>query len=657
MGLLHKNLILAGIASMAMVGFLSSSGASALDGFSFSDIVNRQQAQREQLLSYLSSPFGMNTDCETTNPDSTISCNESPFPNLLYNGISDGEKLWGYDGKGIVFADTDKLINGNSQLRAANRGDTVNVSTEIEAKKFFNEDQTDAILSYQAAFLLSKGLTLSDDGVSVKLSGQDLTENDSYMYFVEDTSDEIASFSQMVIVRIDCSKISYTDDNIFELSISANIADDAFGEVFIRGVYAIDHQNGFTISESDYITNETYQAKALLDGNILIRRVDANGNPLAGAKYTVDGVKAATTVEAGNVFIYDENGAISTFETGSDGYIVITNVPFGTYTVREVQAPQGHETQVEVLTRSNTDDLIDTSYGEETFALSLSEADMNADVTECIDNLQNGKRGLDFPCAMGKFGTSPAALETVATWNEEEQAYTNDGGLRITKEGDSFKMNEFIIPYDSETGKYSTTVTFSEAMKMDGGSDEDLIFNINDNGTATFLYGETTLHYTLNNTTGCYDLVDDVSFGLSFCKDGDNYISKAYEPYDHYLIVVPTDQPGVYKMDYDHMYLTIDVLDDDTVKLGYYFAVMYSEYLNKYLVSLQSTLIGPVPLENSRSHVMAAEYLFQDKTSDAIPEGISNPQTSDAIIKAVIIAVIGLTPIFILRKQLTKRAN
>ena len=172
MGLLHKNLILAGIASVAMVGVLGSSSVSALDGFSFWDIINQQQAQIEQLLSYSTNPFDTSTACESTNPDSTISCNEVPFPSLLFNRISDGEKLWGHDGKGIVFADSENLINGNPQLKTAKRGDTLTFSVKLEAEDYYDAAETDPITEYRLVSLISSGLDVDLTSVQLKVNGQ-----------------------------------------------------------------------------------------------------------------------------------------------------------------------------------------------------------------------------------------------------------------------------------------------------------------------------------------------------------------------------------------------------------------------------------------------------------------------------------------------------
>ena len=295
MGLLHKNLILAGIASMAMVGVLGSSNASALDGFSFSDIISQQQAQREQALSYLTNPFGMSVSCESTNPDSTISCNESPSSNLLFNRISDGEKLWGHDGKGVVFTDNNNLVDGNPQLATAKRGDILSFSTELISERYYDDEETTPISSYMIYGLLSDGLSANQSSVVVKVDGEVLSSSTYELAYDELTPEQAAQFGYDFVAAIAViipwsanGTFLYNDGAIIELSYQATIEDNAPSEVFSRGAYIIDGEDS-----SINLMDTDYQATAMIDGNILIRRVDENGNPLAGAKYTVTNVTAS----------------------------------------------------------------------------------------------------------------------------------------------------------------------------------------------------------------------------------------------------------------------------------------------------------------------------------------------------------------------------
>lgn len=114
MGHFYKKLILSGIFAVATAGLFNTAGASAL-GFLDSEFTN---------------PFGLESAplLEPTQPSST----DDSIPTLLYNRISDGETLWGYDGQGIVFADADGLVNGNPRLKTAKRGDTLDIDYRFE---------------------------------------------------------------------------------------------------------------------------------------------------------------------------------------------------------------------------------------------------------------------------------------------------------------------------------------------------------------------------------------------------------------------------------------------------------------------------------------------------------------------------------------------
>ena len=173
MGLLHKNLILASLASFAVVGLLGSSSVSALDGFSFSDVINNYRNQAEQLQSYLTNPFG--SECEAANPNGAISCNQAN-PIILFNLASNEDTLWGHDGSGIVFDGDKNLVNGNSQLRTARRGDSISFSVEMNTKRFYDDAETQPITGYSIGNYISDNLTLDTSSVVVKVGNQVLPE-------------------------------------------------------------------------------------------------------------------------------------------------------------------------------------------------------------------------------------------------------------------------------------------------------------------------------------------------------------------------------------------------------------------------------------------------------------------------------------------------
>ena len=677
MGLLHKNLILAGIASVAMVGLLSPSSVSALDGFSFSDIINQQQAQREQLLSHLTNPFSTSTACESTDPDSTISCNESSFPNLLFNRISDGEKLWGHDGKGIIFADSENLINGNPQLKTAKRGNTLTFSVQLEAEDYYDAAETDSIREYEIVALLSKGLTLDQSSISVKIGDQELAQDQYELFHQDGASMGSASqdFSAMVgpEISIDGS-LGQLAGKTIELSLSATIDQDAPSEVFVRSVYGFDHQGGFEISEPDYMSNETYQAAALLDGNILIRRVDADGNPLAGAKYTVDGMKANVEDEANNIYVYDENGSVAEFTTDSEGKVIIKNAPMGEHTVREVQAPQGHETNEPVITSPIYENNSEFEYGRSYMMDYFGMATI--DITDLIEDI-SGTKVLETGNMLSRvdeaLGASDATVEKnlafarpIFTFDESSNTYKRTGLANyIEKDGDGYRSYhsnspDNIFTYDENMDKYVATVSLSDSdsglsgwyLDFDG---PNVSVRLPDNDISG-----TTINLSYDESDECYHgytVFNNNSYATKLCQNSFGY--SLYIDSDILLI------PQLMHFEYDEeagKYMAADnivginvleELSDSEVQIFSYYPIIYDEQQGQYYISLGS--LGFRRLDVSRQSILASEFLFQDKTSDDAPEDIANPQTGDAVIKIVLITLAGIVPVMITSKKFGRR--
>ncbi|MBQ8156819.1 hypothetical protein IJ102_00255 [Candidatus Saccharibacteria bacterium] len=664
MGLLRKNLILAGIASVAMAGFLSSSGASALDGFSFSDIINRQQAQREQLLSYLTDPFGASTACESTNPDSTISCNESLFPELLYNRITDGAKLYGHDGKGVIFTDTEQLVDNNPQLRTANRGDTLNFSAKFEMERYYDDAKTMPITRIELAIGFSEGLVLSENSVSLRINNQLIPageySTDSFDFDEDEQLQSGITGATVFNVPLYNGAFIYPENSTIELLYSATAGENAEGEVYGRTAYAVSYVNGGS-EDTDWSTEEdlfsdSYQATAMLEGNITIRRIDEAGNPVQGAEYTIDGVKATKVEDEEGVYIYATDGDISEFKTGEDGIAVITGLPFGEYTAREVSAP-ANSPKVDTITQDIAKEMTKTEYGKTRFVGSYVSSTPIIDYTDFIRVFDDGSMGADNLEIAKKI--DPEIVEelgedfnNIATYDEESGTYIGPTlvGESIKKVDDTYVIGngDLVIPYDSAIGMYRYTMKLSDTWS-------DLLFITNDDGTASFgdsSGNQTTL--TLNSGTGCYE----VSSGEGFCKDGENYIYKYHG--DWYLVAYPTETEGVYSVDYDFVYYTIEELDENTLRFSMYAPISYLESSDTYYIAPMSSGIGVKKLTVAKSTVMASEYLFRseakNKTDELTPEPIpANPQTGDVVFKAILIMLAGIASIAITSKRLIKR--
>ena len=141
------------------------------------------------------------------------------------------------------------------------------------------------------------------------------------------------------------------------------------------------------------------------------------------------------------------------------------------------------------------------------------------------------------------------------------------------------------------------------------------------------------------------------------CKDGDGYQLESYSD-GRQAVVGATfkydDRFDKFIMNYDYVYFTINDIAEDSLTLATNPILNYSEAFDRYYIG-GAMGIFQLPIDYSAVKFTATEYLFTD--SNVSPDNIPNPQTSDAVLKAIIIAGIGLVSILVLRKQLTKRAN
>ena len=668
MGLLHKNLILAGIASVAMVGFLGSSSVSALDGFSLSDIVSNYRNQTEQLKSYLTNPFG--SGCEATNPDSTISCNETSFPNLLFNGAPNNS-TWGHEGKGLVFVDNNNLVEGNPQLATAKRGDTLNFSMEIETQRYNDAEMTSPVEVYAIYGLFSDGLVFDPQSIVVKVGGQVLVQDSYALEHIDDLGEASALLGDAKSVFYaqvpwsNSGNFLYDEDAKITVTYTATIAEDVPSEVWSRGAYASDSSS----QDSSFLRDTEHQATALIDGNILIRRVDANGNPLAGAKYTVSGVKADQTSVEG-VYSYNPEGSVTEFQATTGGQVFILGVPFGDYVVTEVETPDGHEASEKSIVKAvSFSDLKTSSYQYD--RISFSGMDMGPHIQTYDDGTQGWyllyeEAKFSYNTISEQFESNHGAWLNHTVITKDANGYHYTTAIRDDENGDKVVSGSF--KYDQTHKKYMTVFNISEVYgnSMNRGSDY-LVFSENRQSVVVegySEYGERPGDFTYDESDGCY--YGDIPFSGGYrwkklCQDGDYYrLAGAYgdsSEYSAYLSIRYDGNLNTYFMDYPMFVATIEEESPEQLTLTLAPKLNYSKKMDKYLVLFGSDGVSQVGFdrETANADVAVAEFLFKDKTDKAIPGGIVNPQTSDVIIKVLAVSVVALLPTITIRRHFSRR--
>ena len=673
MGLLHKNLILAGIASMAMVGFLGSSSASALDGFSFSDIINNRQSQIEALKNYFANPFG--TECEAANPDSTISCNEGPLPDLLFNRFSDGDTLWGHDGKGIVFNGNENIVDNNPQLRTAKKGDSLNYSIKVVPERYYDDAEIEPIIKYGISGYLSTNLALNESSVVVKVGDQELTP-DTYSLKVETLPEEVAStygFSQAFEIEINWGTAEgtfyYDEGQEIEAIFSATIDQQADEEVFVKAACTFTFMNNGRESINqdmfmESIGSETYQATALLKANLVIERKDADGNPLAGVGYSVNDVKADAGRAAGQ-YRYNPSGSITEFVTDEDGEVVIKGVPIGEYEVTETSMPAGHQLNTKSIKQS-----LDAS------TIKFERTGTKYDFAFV---------GMPFATSSEKIRDdlyiAPGTEKTELSYSEEYGGYVagemkiykdQNGDYRWERIGaeDALDMpgNSGTFEYNKNLEQYISPLTMIDYYGLDTAKDQfrGMLF-FTDDGKAHADWSNSrpeeanVLDYS--DSDGCYHAVSH-GYAHTLCPEKNGYRLKNADADDasdngaseffEYIDVIDQYVANDYKAAFGISETENGIL------LTQYQAVVYSDTFDGYYYSMYDIIGAVLEVTRTEKEVgrYSVSYLFTEGSGDAVvPEIVTNPQTGDAVIKikTIIIAVAGLVPVLMLRKRLTRR--
>ena len=111
-----------------------------------------------------------------------------------------------------------------------------------------------------------------------------------------------------------------------------------------------------------------------------------------------------------------------------------------------------------------------------------------------------------------------------------------------------------------------------------------------------------------------------------------------------------SDYFGKYMPDYPIELYSLNSASETEVNLtGYYVAEYYPD-MDRYYLGLPVVNFIQMPVDVVEETVYATEFLFQEKSSDegsaTTPEDIpANPQTSDAIFRAIGIAIISVLAI------------
>lgn len=607
-----------------------------------------------------------------------VSCNEGSISNLLFNRISDGEKLYGHGGRGIIFADTEGIIDGNPQEKMSKLGDTLNFSAALETENYYDEAGTQPVLSYMFAIAASEGLAIDQSSIKVSVGNRIISESGFEVEPASPSTLKGTGLGEAYAIRLDWSNYTvdganysfdsfkYSDNAPIEVTYSAKVSDSAPATVFSRPAYAIDYLNGARKTTDSGVGNDylrsSYQATAYINGNIEICRTDKKGEPVAGAKYTVDGVAAFKQND--RLYVYNETGSVSEFVTGNDGCLTIMGTPTGEYGVHEVFSPDGAPEKT-------------------TITKTVSWDNSNSKAIIAQDHFRF--MGQDYSDMVVRFsdtvyGAIPFSdIELV--YNPETGMYTN-GATSYEYNGETLRQQDGIY-YKVRTSEYYDGKFAVSSLKdayesadynPDDPNSDDVGLYFNDDGTVRFGSGlmipQSTFSEPLTlREDGCYHGKINSAYYQTIES---NDATLCQGPKGGYELLIP-----VYYM-------------DEETHFGMHFT--YSEKANRYLADFTMIVMGIKETDGGLllSAYMGMEYYPEfdkyfmfpmfimttveekhwvtEKTIPAVrfefatasdqsddPEAIPNPQTSDTLTKAACIVLMATASAYIMNRKLSRR--
>ncbi|MBR0482744.1 hypothetical protein IJJ54_01380 [Candidatus Saccharibacteria bacterium] len=640
-------------------------------------------------------PFS-DDECLPSNPDSSLSCNQSASPSVLFNDASEEKTMWGHDGEGIAFTDETYLItesdgSKNWQYRTAKPGDKIDISLKMAGERYFDVDNTKPVLSYAIGAYIPDYMSLDKSSIVVKV-GDQIIPSSNYQLVTASASDlEIDGVSEAFVVRLEWAKSSnntfrsfnYADGNPFEVLFSVNISEDASDTLGVKAISDTSYLDNGSVKELYFDEGNTapdaYKAKVLLSGNIMIRRLNENDQPVHGATYVVDGVKA-TKIKDG-FYQYSANGNVEEFATDETGTIVISKVPFGRYSATETSVPSGIEAKNLTLTRDLSVQLQKLDYGTSYAVERVPNTGIKeTDITDLVMYRADGRMVVDANRLYGlMFGGSDQ--EYVFSYDESTGEYTASDGSKIVKTENGYdvtaKMGTTQMPrtvtraaqYDEALGKYYVDYSVAE-MDPEAATQHYFI----PNGQTGSLHGANNLSatLTLDESTGCYAGTYS-SQSLKLCPEDDGY----QETWGGIGITLAFDSANNrYAPKDDHaISIIIDDVQPTAINAVMGTLLRYSSSFDKYFMA-GAEGAAQFPVKYGPAKTLAALYLFDNNARDesldpdpieepirtegddvVVPDSISNPQTSDAILKILVITLLGIVPSFVLRKQLIRRSR
>ncbi|MBR3382766.1 MAG: isopeptide-forming domain-containing fimbrial protein [Clostridia bacterium] len=332
--------------------------------------VEKTAGEGESTVEFTDMPFGYYFITSSLGSVVTI---DSNIPNVTV--IDKNEKPgWhdpdpddpGPEGKAIVIENEDGSLT-YTDVNSANFGDTVHFYIGVDATAY---DGTDLVTYYYITDTLGAGFGPAND-IVVSIDGTTLTEGEDYVIYRDGNTFEIhipfgEKYGSNAVITVEYSAV-VLDTAVIAGEGNLNTANFSYDTKPIDPddpefppedpddpTYPPDPhdpENPVPYDEENEVTTTTYVYA------IGILKVDQEGNPLTGAKFSVtdaDGsVIYAVPTDTAGVYNYcaaDAEGAVSEFEVGADGVLIIKGLAAGSYVITETAAPAGYNLLADTVT-------------------------------------------------------------------------------------------------------------------------------------------------------------------------------------------------------------------------------------------------------------------------------------------------------------------
>ena len=199
----------------------------------------------------------------------------------------------------------------------------------------------------------------------------------------------------------------------------ATVKDLPAGSYKLREITAPTGYEAKATSTNVTITSGATKQVSVLNeklGGLRVIKNNEDGDKLAGAKFELLQTNKLKFTSSGNgVYVYDKNGTITTLETNSLGVFSVSNLPKGSYELREIEAPAGYK----ITTRSVTVTIANENVTTKTITNELKTG--NLQIFKYDAKIGKGK-----PLAGGQFYLEVPGKGTVKATKNAAGSYTYD---------------------------------------------------------------------------------------------------------------------------------------------------------------------------------------------------------------------------------------